>query len=258
MRNLVVVPSLCLALLLIGGCETAPAPKPTTTAAVKPKPAAPTPAPAPKIVAAPPEPVAPVAPAPLPLPAAPIVRPKLSPEAAALVERLTNGNDEETLPHEVSDTTGFPGAIKSLQPGAPAPRVESSFDNSPQPPPSGLTADGNSTYLVERDWTGLVLIPISKSLSKAHTSDVKLAKVEAHPLTDGRVRIWTRIQNTGNQQLPAQVACEFRLRGVHLTSPYFYDLSVPANGYRDVFFVSPEGELNSYTVLVRSADAVQQ
>jgi hypothetical protein len=180
---------------------------------------------------------------------------KLSPEAAALVDRLTNG-DSDALPHELSDTTGFPGAISSLDPAAKAPRVES-FDNTPQPPARGLTADGNSTALVDRDWTGLVLIPISKSLSKAHTSDVRLAKVEAHPLTDGRVRIWTRVQNTGNQTLPAEIACEFRIRGVHLTSPYFYELDVPANGYRDVFFVSPDGELNSYTVLVRSASSVQ-
>jgi hypothetical protein len=34
-------------------------------------------------------------------------------------------------------------------------------------------------------------------------------------------------------------------------SPYFYELKVPARAYRDVFFVSPEGRLNTYTVLVR-------
>ncbi len=41
-----------------------------------------------------------------------------------------------------------------------------------------------------------------------------------------------------------------------MTSPYFYRLDVPANGYRDVFFVSPDGDLNSYTVLGRSLDAL--
>jgi hypothetical protein len=189
--------------------------------------------------------------------ATPIAPPKLSPEAAALVERLTVGGDSETLPHEMSESTAFSGAIQSLQPGARAPRVEIT-DASSQPPPRGLTADGNSTALVERDWTGLVLVPISKSLSKAHTSDVQLNKVEAHPLTDGRVRIWARVQNTGRDELPAEIACEFRMKGQHLTSPYFYRLDVPASGYRDVFFVSPDGDLNSYTVLVRSIESLSR
>jgi hypothetical protein len=131
-------------------------------------------------------------------------------------------------------------------------------DSSYQPPARGLTADGNTTALVERDWTGLVLIPVAKSLSKAHTSDVRLTKVEAHPLNDGRVRIWTRVTNIGSTALPAEIACEFRMRGAHASSPYFYQLEVPGSGYRDVFFVSPDGELNAYTVLVRSTEALRR
>jgi len=192
---------------------------------------------------------------PPPPPAKALPAPKLSRATNALVRRFTDSDDEENLQHEVSDTTSFPSALKSLQPGAAAPKIEGA-DGSSQPPPHGLTADGNSTALVEQDWTGIVLVPLSKSLSKAATSDVRLIKVEAHPLKDGRVRIWTRIENVGSKTLPAEIACEFRLHGVHLTSPYFYPFDIPANSYRDVFFISPEGELNSYTVLVRSADTV--
>ncbi len=192
---------------------------------------------------------------PLPPPPKAIKPPKLSRATNELLRRFTDSDDSGNLQHEVSDTTSFPSALKSLQPGATAPKIDG-LETSSQPPPRGLTADGNSTALIEQDWTGLVLVPLSKSLSKAATSDVQLAKVEAHPLKDGRVRIWTRVQNVGNQVLPAEIACEFRIHGVHLTSPYFYDLDVPPNGYRDVFFVSPEGELNSYTVLVRSADTI--
>jgi hypothetical protein len=106
-----------------------------------------------------------------------------------------------------------------------------------------------------RDWTGLVLVPISASLSKAYTTEVRLLKVEAHPLNDGRVRVWTRIHNVGNRTMPGQVACAFRMRGLPIpTSPYFYELQVPAHGFRDVFFISPDGELTAYTVLVRSQD----
>ena len=234
-------------LLLAAGCETAPSQQ-NKTAAIAAKPVI-APVSAPKVAA-------PTLAANLSVPAVKAIpTPKLSRETNELLRRFTDSDDSENLQHEVSDTTAFPSALKSLQPGATAPKVEN-IDTSSQPPPHGLTADGNSTALVEQDWTGLVLVPLTKSLSKAATSDVRLTKVEAHPLKDGRVRVWTRVQNVGNQVLPAEIACEFRVRGVSLSSPYFYSFDVPPSGYRDVFFVSPEGELNSYTVLVRSADAV--
>ena len=156
--------------------------------------------------------------------------------------------------HELTDTTGFPEAVRSLEKGAKAPKLES-IDISNQPPPEGLTADGSSTQLVVRDWTGLVLVPIATSLSKAYTSEVRLLKIEAHPLNDGRVRVWTRIHNIGNRSMPGQVACRFTMRNQPAaTSPYFYQLELPPQGFRDVFFISPDGELLSYTVLVRSEE----
>lgn len=249
------------ALLVAGGCATSPAPAP---AAPAPTPVAAKAAPQSPTLTAPTmsQPtLAPVAPKEStssgPSASETAAVPKLSPEATALIERLTRSADGDTLPHEMADSTTFGVALKSLQPGAHAPRVESS-ESSYQPPVRGLTADGNTTALVERDWTGLVLVPIAKSLSKAYTSDVRLTKVEAHPLTDGRVRVWTRVQNVGHDTLPAEIACEFRLVGSHLSSPYFYQLEVPPSGYRDVFFVSPEGEMNAYTVLVRAAEIARR
>jgi hypothetical protein len=133
-----------------------------------------------------------------------------------------------------------------------APKFEYSETGRSQPPPAGLTADGNSTQLIVHDWTGLVLVPISTSLSMAHTSQVRLLKVEAHPLNDGRVRVWIRVQNIGKQEFSAEVACAFRMKmDGPVSSPYFYELDVPGRNYRDVFFVSPEGQLSTYTVLVR-------
>jgi hypothetical protein len=240
---------------LIAGCSstsTAPiaknaAPK---AAAVSAKPATPqtvtAPAAKPK-VEAPPAP--PAEPAPAAEPEEPI---KVAPEALAVVERLTQAVD--TQRHELTDTTGFPEALLSLETGARAPKIES-VDTANQPPPEGLTADGSSTQLIVRDWTGLVLVPISTSLSKAYTSEVRLLRIEAHPLNDGRVRVWTRIHNIGNRTLPGQVACRFSMRNQPTaTSPYFYELLVPPQGFRDVFFISPDGDLMAYTVLVRSEE----
>jgi hypothetical protein len=242
--------------LLIAGCSSTPTPSAadknaaakTAVAPVASAPAhAPAPAPAPKVEApAPAEPVAAVE------PVEPI---KVAPEALALVERLTQAVD--TQRHELADTTGFPEAMRSLEVGAHAPKIES-VDIANQPPPEGLTADGSSTQLIVRDWTGLVLVPISTSLSKAYTSEVRLLKIEAHPLNDGRVRVWTRIHNVGDRTLPGQVACRFSMRNQPTaTSPYFYELQVPPHGFRDVFFISPDGDLLSYTVLVRSEEMKQ-
>lgn len=260
MTTHVAAAALLSALLFASGCTTTPEPAP-----------APQPAPA-KPVPTAPQLTAPTIQQPTITTSAPkenktsepaaseakIAPPKLSPEAAALIERLTSSGDNETLPHELADTTSFASALKSLEPGAPAPHVEKTDLVTYQAPVKGLTADGNTTALVERDWTGLVLVPISTSLSKVHTSDVRLTKVEAHPLNDGRVRIWARVQNIGRHPLPGEIACEFRMKGSHLSSPYFYQFDVPGNGYRDVFFVSPDGQLNAYTVLVRSTEALRR
>ena len=243
--------------LLIAGCSsTAPAPvattAPTKTEGAPVKPVEPPPPPPAATKAE--EPSTPPSTAAEPEPEPPA---KISPEAAALVERLTQAVDTDTLPHELTDSTGFPQALKSLETGAHAPRLEA-VDMANQPPPTGLTADGTNTQLIERDWTGLVLVPISTSLAKAYTSEVRLLKVEAHPLNDGRVRIWTRIHNIGNRTLPGQVACQFKMKNMPTpTSPYFYQLQVPPKSHRDVFFISPDGALSSYTVLVRSEDMKQ-
>jgi hypothetical protein len=184
-------------------------------------------------------------------------KPKLTPEAEAVIYRLTHavgGNTE----HELADTTGFPSALVSLEEGVAAPKVEN-LGNVSLPPPRGLTADGNSTELVVRDWTGLVLVPVNTALAKAYTTEVRLLKVEAHPLHDGRLRIWARVRNVSGRTLPAEIACSFRMRGETTpNSPYFYQLEVPSGAYRDVFFVSPDGELSAYTVLVRSEEMWKQ
>ncbi len=172
-------------------------------------------------------------------------------EVVATVEHLTQDGKDETMAHELSESTEFPQALASLAPGAHAPKSEVIYIGT-QPPSKGLTADGNSTDLVEKDWTGLVLVPLNTSLSKAHTSAVRLIKVEAHPLSDGRVRVWMRVKNVGDKGLPTEIACLFRMQGeTSRESPYFYELEVPGQTFRDVFFVSPAGQLNTYTVLVR-------
>jgi hypothetical protein len=250
------LPVLLAALTVAAGCSTQPASSAKAPAAPA-SAAARTPASAPAVakttsaIPASAMALAPAAPAMVSkVPEAPVA--PLSTEAAEFVARFTQPAGGDHLPHQLSDTTSFPEAMPSLQAGARAPKLEYVPNPSSMAPVQGLTADGNSTQLIVRDWTGLVLVPISTSLSVAHTSSVRLLKVEAHPLSDGRVRIWVRVQNAARQDLLSEVACSFRLQsGKTVASPYFYELAVPSGGFRDVFFVSPEGTLSTYTVLVR-------
>ena len=230
--------------ILLSGCVAPEASPPPKVAAP-----APAPKPAPPVVAM----IAPTLPSmAAPTLSLPKARAALSPEVNAVVVHLTDTDQTDTLAHDIVDTTGFPEAMASLAPDAQAPKIEQ-IDTRGQPPPRGLTADGDSVNLVERDWTGLVLVPINKSLSKAYTSEVRLLKVEAHPLKDGRIRVWISMQNVGHKSLPSEIACSFTMRGdTQPMSPNFYELEVPAREYRDVFFVSPVGYLITYTVLIRS------
>ena len=196
-----------------------------------------------------------------PPPPAPAPKPLPPPTPENTVARLTQPKPEpEILPHKVEPKTEFPQAIASLAPDAAAPNVEApplDIVNDPnRPPTKGLTADGVSTDLVMRDWTGVVLVPLDTSISRANTVLVDIDRIEAHPLENGQVRIWARIRNVSSDGLSSEVACSFRTaENPEPDRPVFYKLTIPHNDYRDVFFVSPEGKnLNSYTVLVRIAD----
>ncbi|HEV8072484.1 MAG TPA: hypothetical protein VGP21_00010 [Opitutaceae bacterium] len=201
------------------------------------------------------------------------------PTPESVVARLTQPNLPAILPHKIDPATAFPQALASLSPTGTAPKVlapsaPASKGDAPaatstddeqttndykivdpnRPPTKGLTADGVTTDLVMHDWTGIVLVPLDTSVSRAHTILVAIDRIEAHPLDNGQVRIWTRIRNVTDGPLPSEVACSFRTaESAEPERPIFYKLDIPRGDYRDVFFVSPEGRnLNSYTVLVRA------
>src|SRR5947209_7887377 len=142
MMSLVRFSSLLIVCGLIAGCNTAPTPVASSKTTAK------TPAgkvaPAAKAVAPAATPVAPspaVAPVVVPpAPAAPVVPhapPKLSPEAAATVARLTQGGSSDARQHELCESTDFPEAMSSLQAGAKAPKVDF-VEDARQPPIKGL------------------------------------------------------------------------------------------------------------------------
>lgn len=241
--------SLCIPALILGlaGCATqpasvkAPAPAKPVASAPAAKPAAPA-----KSAAA--ELIEKVKKLPEPAPAQVVA---ISKEAQTVTEAFIN-HGVSNIDYSVSDTTGFPEALLSLQPGRPKPKWEAPVNYSGVPT-RGLTADGYTIDLVERDWTGVILTPVLAQVAKAYVSGIQLSNVEVHPLSDGRVRVWVRLRNQQGSDVPTEVACTFKRESAAEPVTMFYKLSIPAKGSRDVFFVSPGGDAVNYTVLVRKS-----
>ena len=172
------------------------------------------------------------------------------PKAAETLVAVTD--NPKILPHVVETNTYFEESINYLVEDAAQPTVisdESVVGSSPIP--AGAKSDLKIT-LPEHDWDGLVLVPDMSMMSKAYSSSVSLPRIEAHPLQDGRIRVWARIQNESAGSLRIQVGCAFRIEGsldFQQSGTQFFTLA--KGTYQDVMFNSPSEGVLSYTVLVK-------
>jgi hypothetical protein len=106
-----------------------------------------------------------------------------------------------------------------------------------------------------RTWRGAVLVPKNMLLATAHTTLVRIPRIEAHPLADGNVRIWARIQNPANSTIKVGTACTFRFAGQKAgVSRGFLEVEIPGGGYYDADFLSPHSGVETYTILVKTAE----
>lgn len=103
----------------------------------------------------------------------------------------------------------------------------------------------------KRDWGGIILVPDPKKLSRAFTTQVRLARIEAHPLNDGHLRVWVRVLNITDKEISSEIACNFRSLGREADSTDFIPVAIPPNAFVDSFFISPLPEVATYTVLVK-------
>ena len=104
----------------------------------------------------------------------------------------------------------------------------------------------------EKQWSGVVLVPTEAVVSRAYTSLVEIPRIEAHPQLDKRMRVWARVVNPTNEILRVGVTCSFRSSGE--LDPYsrgFEPMVLPPGRYRDVAFISPSANVESYTILVK-------
>jgi hypothetical protein len=181
--------------------------------------------------------------------------PRITAEARVLINPDVE-EAKEILPHTIDDRTYFRESLDYLVEGAPTPKIVQVIRaDRPawKPAPTVVPKDvNNQPYQIFRNWTGAVLVPDLKVVSKAYTDLVTLARVEAHPIDDGRLRVWARVQNLTDVPLLLQQDCTFRMAGMTgLEKPYFESLEVPAADFRDVMFESDTKGVVAYTILVR-------
>ncbi len=173
-----------------------------------------------------------------------------SPAIAAVVEAAA---PDRILPQAKAETIeASPMQTPSLSPQTTLAEAPHTLTATPA---SVLKIPSETAVELPRDWGGLVLIPDNAKLAKAYTSDVRLARVEAHPIDGERIRVWARIQNLTDTEMQSEVGCEFRSSNYsQYGSAHFEPSIIPENGVIDVYFESPHDRVESYTVMVKRAE----
>jgi hypothetical protein len=155
----------------------------------------------------------------------------------------------ESLDHKEQSETAFDRSVLYLADAAPAPLVNRVYQG-------GYRPANQPTVLVvkeeEKQWSGVVLVPTEAVVSRAYTALVEIPRIEAHPQLDKRMRVWARVVNPTNEILRVGVTCSFRSIGE--LDPYsrgFEPMLLPPGRYRDVAFISPAANDESYTILIK-------
>ena len=155
----------------------------------------------------------------------------------------------ESLDHKEQTETAFEKSVLYLADAAPAPMVNRALQG-------GYRPANSPTVLVvkdeEKQWSGVVLVPTEAVVSRAYTALVEIPRIEAHPQLDKKMRVWARVVNPTNEVLRVGVTCSFRSAGE--LDPYsrgFEPMVLPPGRYRDVAFISPAANVESYTILIK-------
>ncbi|HEY5552253.1 MAG TPA: hypothetical protein VIK52_10200 [Opitutaceae bacterium] len=175
-------------------------------------------------------------------------------EAEAKKKRTLRGSGTqfisfESLDHKEQGETAFDRSVLYLADAAPAPLVNRVYQG-------GYRPVNSPTVLVvkdeEKQWSGVVLVPTEAVVSRAYTALVEIPRIEAHPQLDKRMRVWARVVNPTAEVLRVGVTCSFRSAGE--LDPYsrgFEPMLLPPGRYRDVAFISPVANVESYTILIK-------
>lgn len=101
-------------------------------------------------------------------------------------------------------------------------------------------------------WSGMVLSPKDLKQGVVVGSGYKIDRVEIHPLTDGRLRVWVEVVNLTAGWLQPEGACEFRPDGDKALLKFKSLPAVAPQGKVVVAFESAHPQMEGYSILVRS------
>ena len=102
-------------------------------------------------------------------------------------------------------------------------------------------------------WSGLVLSLKDVKQGIVVGFGYRIDRVEIHPLTDGRLRVWVEVINQTGGRLQPEGACEFRPTPADAPLLKFKALpAVGAQGSILVAFESEQAQMEGYSILVRS------
>ncbi|TVP78994.1 MAG: hypothetical protein EA353_07335 [Puniceicoccaceae bacterium] len=146
-----------------------------------------------------------------------------------------------------------PGIRLDTAPAAPVPpsvpAPESTVSQKPANPPKASPKQAIAGQAII-DWGGMVLVPVDHVLAKAYNSDVRILRIEAHPIDGDHIRVWARIQNQTNRSLQTEIGCEFRSPDA-IERPNFTAVTLAPLEVVDTYFVSENPRVHAYTILVK-------
>ena len=101
-------------------------------------------------------------------------------------------------------------------------------------------------------WSGLVLSLKDVKQGIVVGFGYRIDRVEIHPLTDGRLRVWVEVVNRTDERLQPEGACEFRPMPDAPLLKFKPLPAVPPNGRILVAFESERPQMEGYSILVRN------
>lgn len=190
---------------------------------------------------------------------------------------------DEVLPHVIDQATEFKQSLDYLKEDATAPEYRETPSASKVVPTTpeamatgraskevstpGITKDATSekTNVIElpadsdvllrfnrnRDWGGVVLVPDYLKLARAHSTKIRFSRIEAHPIDEGHIRVWSRIENVTDETMEFQTACEFRFQDRRESLSTFRTITIPGGQAVDVTFESNDAGVKAYTLMVK-------
>ena len=102
------------------------------------------------------------------------------------------------------------------------------------------------------NWSGIVMRPTDIRQGIVVGSGYKIDRVETHPLSDGRLRVWVEVVNLTAESMQTEGACEFRPSENAPLLKFKALPAVAAQGKIIVFFESKQPQMEGYSILVRN------